>query len=210
MYYLPASVPFWAALLLGLNFTALTWLIWLEMLPRGLLLSLELPHDKDYRDKPLLSTLPVVAIVLLACLGAMAFVATFFPEMREAFAVFWRQLNGEGPGAALAGLIDTWRGMGVLLPLAVATAARGWRAWWIDVRQDPAMAHVRFDTRERRTRRMFAFVALILWIVLLSGLAILEMFGPRFFASLAAFLYCFLPFVITQGDKLRRVMREPA
>ena len=63
VYYLPASVGFWAALLLGLDFTALTWLIWLELLPRGLLLCLELPHDKDYRDKPLFSLLPVVAVV---------------------------------------------------------------------------------------------------------------------------------------------------
>jgi hypothetical protein len=213
IYYLPASVPFWSALLLGLDFTALTWLIWLELLPRGLLLCLELPRDKDYRDRPFLSMVPVLAIVLLGCAGAMAFVAMFFPEMRDAFALFWRQLSEDGPGAALSRLMDTWRGMGVLLPLAVSAAARGWRAWWIDVRQDPAMAHVRFDTGERRTRRMFGFVALILWIVLLSRLSALEMFGPRFFASLAAFVYCFLPFVIAQGDKLRRkaaALREPS
>jgi len=213
VYYLPASVPFWSALLLGLDFTALDWLIWLELLPRGLLMCLELPRDKDYRDEPLLSAAPVMAVVLLAFAGAMAFVAMFFPEMRETFVVFWHQLSEEGPGAALSGLVDTWQGMGVLLPLAVATAARGWRAWWIDVRQDPAMAHVRFDTRERRTRRMFGFGALILWIVLLSRLAALEMFGPRFFASLAAFVYCFLPFVIAEGDKLRRkaaTLREPS
>jgi hypothetical protein len=63
---------------------------------------------------------------------------------------------------------------------------------------------VRFDTRERRTRRAFAFLSLILWIVLLSDLAALTMFAPRFFASLAAFVYCFLPFVIAAIDKLRR------
>jgi len=213
VYYLPASVPFWAALLLGLDFTALTWLIWLELLPRGLLLCLELPHDKDYRDKPLFSLLPVVAVVLVACAGAMAFVVMFFPEMRQTFAEFWGQLRADGPGAALSGLIGTWQGMGVLLPLAVATVARAWRAWWIDVRQDPAMAHVRFDTRERRTRRMFGFVALILWIVLLSRLEALEMFGPRFFASVATFVYCFLPFVVAEGDKLRRkaaALKEPS
>jgi hypothetical protein len=154
-----------------------------------------------------------MAVVLVACAGAMAFVAMFFPEMVEAFARFWRQLSEEGPGAALWGLVETWWGMGVLLPFAVAAAARGWRAWWIDVRKDPAMAHVRFDTRERRTRRMFAFVALILWIAGLSRLSALEMFGPRFFASLAAFVYCFLPFVITQGERLRRraaALREPS
>jgi len=212
VYYLPASVPFWSALLLGLDFTALTWLIWLELLPRGLLLCLELPHDKDYRDRPLASTLPVLAVVLLACLGAMAFVAMFFPEMRDTFGVFGGQLREEGPAAALSGLIGTWWGMGVLGPLAVATVARAWRAWWIDVRKDPAMAHVRFDTRERRTRRMFGFVAIILWIALLSRLSALEMFGPRFFASLAALVYCFLPFVIAEGDKLRRkaaAFKEP-
>src|SRR5262245_50648920 len=79
IYYLPASVPFWAALLLGLNISALTWLIWLELLPRGLLLCSEMPRDKQFRDEPLLSVLPVMAIVLLACVGAMAFVAMFFP-----------------------------------------------------------------------------------------------------------------------------------
>ena len=213
VYYLPASVPFWSALLLGLDFTALTWLIWLELLPRALLLCLELPRDKDYRGKPLLSIVSAVAVVLVGCAGAMAFVAMFFPEMQDTFARFWAQLSEDGPGAALAGLIETWQGMGVLLPLAVAAGARAWRAWWIDVRQDPAMAHVRFDTRERRTRRMFAFVALILWIALLSRLAALEKFGPRFFASLAAFVYCFLPFVITEGEKLRRrfaTLREPS
>lgn len=110
-------------------------------------------------------------------------------------------------------VVDTSRGLGVLFPLAVATVARAWRAWWIDVRQDPAMAHVRFDTRERRTRRMFGFVALILWIALLSRLEALEMFGPRFFASVAAFAYCFLPFVVAEGDKLRRkaaALKEPS
>jgi hypothetical protein len=101
IYYLPASVPFWSALLLGLDFTALTWLIWLELLPRGLLLCLELPRDKDYRDRPFLSMVPVLAIVLLGCAGAMAFVAMFFPEMRDAFALFWRQLSEDGPAAAL-------------------------------------------------------------------------------------------------------------
>jgi len=212
VYYLPASVPFWSALLLGLDFTALTWLIWLELLPRGFLLCLELPRDKDYRDKPLSSALPVMAVILLAFAGAMAFFAMFFPEMRDTFAIFWRQTSEEGPRAALAGLVDTWRGMGVLFPLAVATVARAGRAWWIDVRQDPAMAHVRFDTRERRTRRMFGFVAIILWIVLLSRLQALEMFGPTFFASVAAFVYCFLPVVIAEGDKLRRkaaALKEP-
>jgi len=213
VYYLPASVPFWSALLLGLDFTALTWLIWLELLPRGVLLCLELSRDKEYRDKPLSSVVPVMALLLVACAGAMAFVAMFFPEMRDTFALFWQQLSEEGPGAALAGLVHTWWDMGVLLPLAVAAAARAWRAWWIDVRQDPAMAHVRSDTRERRTRRMFGFIALVLWIALLSRLAVLEMFGPRFFASLAAFVYCFLPFVIAEGDKLRRkaaALREPS
>jgi hypothetical protein len=213
IYYLPASVPFWAALLLGLNISALTWLIWLELLPRGLLLCSELPRDKQFRGESPLSVAPVMAVVFLACAGAMAFVVMFFPEMRETFALFWQQLSDEGLGTALFGLIDTWWRMGVLLPLAVATAARAWRAWWIDVRQDPTMAHVRFDTRERRTRRMFAFGALILWIALLSRLSALEMFGPRFFASLAAFVYCFLPFVIDQADKLRRkaavALREP-
>jgi hypothetical protein len=212
IYYLPASVPFWAALFLGLDITVLTWLIWLEMAPRGLLLCLELPRDKDYQDKPLLSTLPVIAIVLLGCAGAMAFVAMFFPEMRETFALFWPQLRDEGLGAALSGLIGTWQSMGVLLPLAVAAVARAWRAWWIDVRQDPAMAHVRFDTRERRTRRMFAFAALILWIALLSRLSALEPIAPTFFASVAAFVYCFLPLVIAEGDKLRRkalLLKEP-
>lgn len=213
IYYLPASVPFWSALLLGLDFTALTWLIWLELVPRGLLLCLELPRDKDYRDRPLFAMVPVMAVILVAFAGAMAFVAMFFPEMRDTFSIFWRQLSEEGPRAALSGLIETWWGMGVLLPLAVAALARGWRAWWIDVRQDPTMAHVRFDTRERRTRRMFGFFALILWIVLLSRLAALEMFGPRFFASVAAFVYCFLPFVIAEGDRLRRkaaALKEPS
>jgi hypothetical protein len=149
-----------------------------------------------------------MAIVLLACLGAMAFVAMFFPEMQDAFARSWKQLSEDGPGPAVAGLVQAWWEMGVLLPLAVATAARAWRAWWIDVRQDPALAHVRFDTRERRTRRMFGFVALILWIALLSRMAALEAFGPRFFASLAAFVYCFVPFVIAEGEKLRRRFRE--
>ena len=204
IYYLPASVPFWSALLLGLDFTALTWLIWLELLPRGLLLSLELPRDKEYRGKPLSSIVPVMVIVLLACAGAMAFVAMFFPEMRDTFALFGQRLTEDGPGAALSGLVQTWWEMGVLLPLAVAAAARAWRAWWIDVRKDPAMAHVRFDTRERRTRRMFGFGALILWIVLLSGMAGRAGFGQRFFASLATFVYCFLPFVIAEAEKLRR------
>lgn len=204
VYYLPASVPFWSALLLGLDFTALTWLIWLELLPRGLLLTLELPRDKDFRGKPLFSVVLVMAIILLACAGAMAFVAMFFPEMRDTFALFGQRLAEDGPAAALSGLVQTWWELGVLLPLAVAAAARAWRAWWIDVRKDPAMAHVRFDTRERRTRRMFGFVGLILWIALLSRMAALENFGPRFFASLAAFVYCFLPFVITEGEKLRR------
>jgi hypothetical protein len=142
----------------------------------------------------------------------MAFVAMFFPEMRDTFALSWGQLREDGPRAALSSLIGTWWGMGVLGPLAVAAAARAWRAWWIDVRQDPAMAHVRFDTRERRTRRMFGFVAIILWIALLSRLSALEMFGPRFFANLAAFVYCFLPFVIAEGDRLRRkaaALKEP-
>ena len=212
IYYLPASVPFWSALLLGLDFTALTWLIWLELAPRGLLLCLEMPHDKDFRDKPLLSVLPVMAVILVAFAGFMAFMAMFFPEMTGTFVRVWRQLAEDGPGAALAGLVQTWREMGVLLPLAVATAARAWRAWWIDVKKDPAMAHVRFDTRERRTRRMFGFVSIILWIAALSRLEALETFGPTFFASVAAFVYCFLPIVIAEGDKLRRkaaALKEP-
>jgi hypothetical protein len=208
VYYLPASVPFWAALLLGLDFTALSWLIWLELLPRGVLLCLELPRDKDYRDKTALSLVPVMAVVLLAMAGAMAFVVMFFPEMREAFATAWQTLLDQGPGTAAAGLVWTW-GPGVLAALAVATAARVWRAWWIDVRKDPAMAHVRFHTRERRTRRMFGFLALVLWIVLLSDMAALESFGPRFFASLAAFVYCGLPLVVAWGEKAVRGMRGP-
>jgi hypothetical protein len=212
IYYLPASVPFWSALLLGLDIKALTWLIWLELLPRALLLCRELPRDKDYRGKPLSSVVAGLAVVLVGCVGTMAFVAMFFPEMGDAFAGFWEQRSREGLGAALGSLVDAWWRMGILLPLAVAVAARAWRAWWIDVRQDPSMAHVRCDTRERRTRRMFAFVALILWIALLSRFSALERFGPRFFASLAAFVYCFLPFVVAEGDKLRRkftALREP-
>ena len=213
VYYLPASVPFWSALLLGLDFTALTWLIWLELLPRGLLLTLELPRDKDHRGKPLSSVILVMGIVLLACAGAMAFLAMFFPEMRDTFALFGQRLAEDGPAAALSGLVETWWEMGVLIPLGFAAAARAWRSWWIDVRQDPAMAHVRLDTRERRTRRMFGFVALVLWIALLSRGAALENFGLRFFASLAASVYCFLPFVITEGEKLRQrvdALREPS
>jgi hypothetical protein len=204
VYYLPASVPFWSALLLGLDFTGLTWLIWLEMMPRGLLLSLELPFDKDFRGKPFSSVAPVVLLVLAAMAGAMAFVAMFFSEIRETFSLAWQRLSEDGPGAFASFLGGTLRDMGVLLPLGLATGARMWRGWWIDVRKDPAMAHVRYDTRERRTRRMFGFVALMLWIAGLSRLSALEMFGPRFFASLAAFVYCFLPLVIAEGEKIRR------
>jgi len=194
-------VPFWSALLLGVGFTGLSWLIWLEMLPRGLLLSFELPFDKDFRGT---SFVPAFLVILLAVVAAMAFVAMFFPEITQAFSLLWLRFSAEGPGAAAGALLDTLRETGVLLPLAVATAARVWRAWWIDVRRDPAMAHVRFDTRERRTRRMFAFGALMLWIAGLSRLSALESFGPRFFASLAAFVYCFLPFVVAKGETLRR------
>jgi hypothetical protein len=76
------------------------------------------------------------------------------------------------------------------------------------VRKDPAMAHVQHKTRERRTRRMFAFVSLILWLVLLSDAAALASFGQRFFGALATGAYCFLPFVISAGDRLRHKMRE--
>jgi hypothetical protein len=210
IYYLPASVPFWAAILLGLDFTALTWLIWIELLPRGVLMLLEMPHDKDLKHK---SVLPVALVILVAYLGAMAFVAMFFPAMKKTFSLFWEQLYQDGPVTAVAGLVVTWWDMGVVLPFFVAVAARVWRAWWIDVRKDPAMAHVRFDTRERRTRRMFAAVSILLWIVLLSRLSVLEMFGLRFFAGVATFVYCFTPIALELGEKIQRkaaTLREPS
>ncbi len=204
LYYGPASVPFLAALLLGLDFLALTWLIWLELLPRGILLSLEVLADRDYRKRSIAYRGVTLLILLGACAGAMAFVVMFFPPLRASFETLFQEALAAGPGPALAAFFEELGRLGVLGPFAVATAARAFRAWWIDVHQDPAMAHVRHDTKERRTRRMFAFVALILWIAGLSSLSVLASFGERFFASLAAGIYCFLPLVAQWANELRR------
>ncbi len=204
VYYLPASVPFWAALLLGLDFAALNWIIWLELVPRGLLMGLEIFDDPDIKT----GQTGVFALVLLCIVGAMAFVAMFLNDIRGPFEEAFSAANEGGLGAGAAALFAAIEPMTVLSLVAVATAARAWRAWRIDVRKDPAMAHVQHKTRERRTRRMFAFLSLILWIVLLSNAAALASFGQRFFGALATGVYCFLPFVIAYGDRLRHKLRD--
>jgi hypothetical protein len=50
---------------------------------------------------------------------------------------------------------------------------------------------------------MFTFIGLILWIVLLTNGRIFESFGARFFATICAAIYCFLPFLIAFGEDFR-------
>lgn len=204
IYYGPASVPVLAALLFGLDLQQITWLIWLELLPRGFLLSLELMADKDFKDNALPYRATLVLVVLGACAGAMAFVAMFFPMMRAAFEQLFTGLWGGDAGGAVAAFYEQIGGLPVVGSVVVAAMARGWRAFRIDVHQDPEMAHVRHDTKERRTRRMFSFVALIAWIVAVDYLGFFARIAPRFFGTLAAALYCYLPLVAIVANELRR------
>jgi hypothetical protein len=204
IYYGPASVPFLAALVLGLDFTRLTWLIWLELLPRGFLLSLEILADKDFEHRSVPYRVTILLVVLAACLGAMAFFAMFFPLMRKAFETLFLGLTDGEAGPAFTAFYEEIGGLPVLACVAIAAVARAFRAYRIDVRQDPELAHIRHDTKERRTRRMFAFFALMLWIVAWDYPAMLAPIAPRFFGALATAIYCFLPLVALGAEDIKR------
>ena len=208
VYYGPTTVPVWAALFLGLDGIALTWLIWLELLPRGLLIGLEAAADVKYGGSKLSSQVGLVLVMIGVCLGAMGFFAAFFPPMTSLLGdTFGRVLDAwnmhEPMADALAPLKAAWWDTGVLAAFAVATVARAWRAWWIDVRKDPAMAHVRHDQPERRTRRMYSFPAIILWIAFLGGIAPStgSVAFNTLFNTMLATIYCLLPLFLEMAKE---------
>jgi hypothetical protein len=133
----------------------------------------------------------------------MAFFAMFFDPMRELLGATIERLvdawSLDQPLAeALAPLQAAWWDTGVLAALAVATVARAWRSWWIDVHRDPAMAHVRHDQPERTARRMYSFPAIILWIAFLGNIppSTDSIAFNRLFNTLLAAVYCLLPLFI--------------
>lgn len=201
VYFAPTLVPLAMALTGRMDLPVLTWLIWLELLPRGVLLAVEMVADHRR-----IGTGPVTVVLVAVgmTLAGMAFIGAFLHPIREDFGALFENLitvsNGDRNwwSGAFEPFVDRLLAGGLAPALLVAIAARAWRAWEIDWQRDPQLQHLHRNSAERKQRRQESLVLLVLWMIVADGrvLHFIDGLSPYVAAVLATAVYCLAPIVL--------------